>query len=187
MAKFGAGRPTTAIARVRCAVRVTPQAKSRCAPTDSTAGIAGSMQTARRSGAQPRARTSSAADPEPGCTARAPLKWFSNTECPEVTPRLYRQREPPQRRGINRCCPSQREPPQRRRINRCCPRQREPPQRRPPQNATRPSVLGRVLVSGRFPFRRSRATRSRGESPSLFTSARLQVPQPEDLRIPSGP
>jgi len=43
------------------------------------------------------------------------------------------------------------------------------------------------LVSGRFPFRRSLATRSSDASPSLFTSARLQVPQPEGLRTRACP
>ncbi|MEY5032565.1 MAG: hypothetical protein RL354_1596, partial [Planctomycetota bacterium] len=43
------------------------------------------------------------------------------------------------------------------------------------------------LVSGRFPFRRSLATRSSNASPSLFTSARLQVPQPEGLRTRACP
>ena len=52
---------------------------------------------------------------------------------------------------------------------------------------SRSGVPKRELVSGRFPFRRSQATRSSAVLPSLFTSARLQVPQPEDLRTRAVP
>ena len=49
-----------------------------------------------------------------------------------------------------------------------------------------PGVPSCRRVSGRFPFRRSRASRYSNAMLSLFTSARPQVPQPEDLRA-GGP